>query len=118
MQIFSKFFTNSKLLNKKEILNFIGFLGKTVRNTYELKKQANGYWTIETQHGNYSALYDRALQILEELSKQEKMKVCEEKNKQKYEENNMKFIPLTKEWTKNKYYYLEAQDQALKESYK
>lgn len=66
------FLKNKNIFSKEILINFIGLVGETVHSSYVLEKDGDGFWRLKTTTGSYGALFDRALQEIENIEGEKK----------------------------------------------
>lgn len=66
------FLKNKNIFSKEVLINFIGLVGETVHSSYVLEKDGDGFWRLKTTTGSYGALFDRALQEIENIEGEKK----------------------------------------------
>lgn len=112
-----EFFKNRKIFTKNILVKFVGMIGQTVRNSYQLEKNAQGTWVVRSTMGDYGVLFDRALQESQNIDGENKKKQALEKNISESRKILEKTKFGTKEWGAAKYSYLDMIEKHERNTY-
>lgn len=105
------FLKNRNIFSKDVLINFIGLVGETIHSSYVLEKDGEGFWRLKTTTGSYGALFDRALQEMENIEGEKKKQELVVRNYNITKQGLEKHQIGSKGWVDAKSSYLDWADK-------